>query len=126
MSEYYIFELSENVTRTQVRYKNRYGIELAGDLYRAKNMDEGRKYPALVIGAPYGGVKEQGPGVYANVLAQRGFVVLTFDPSFKGESGGEPRHVSSPEIDQLMDVGEMESRRRLVQQIDSLARPTLA
>lgn len=98
MSEYYIFELSKNVSRTHVRYKNRYGIELAGDLYTAKNIDEGRKYPALVIGAPYGGVKEQGPGVYANVLAQRGFVVLTFDPSFKGESGGEPRHVSSPEI----------------------------
>ncbi|WP_125143410.1 alpha/beta hydrolase [Clostridium transplantifaecale] len=98
MSEYYIFKLSENVSRTHVRYKNRYGIELAGDLYMAKNREEGRKYPALVVGAPYGGVKEQGPGVYANELAQRGFVVLTFDPSFKGESGGEPRQVSSPEI----------------------------
>lgn len=98
MSEYYIFELNGNVSRTHVRYKNRYGNELAGDLYTAKDMDESRNYPALVIGAPYGGVKEQGPGVYANVLAQRGFVVLTFDPSFKGESGGEPRQVSSPEI----------------------------
>ena len=60
MSEYYIFELSENVTRTQMRYKNRHGIELAGYLYRAKNMDEGRKYPALVIGAPY--AQQNDPG----------------------------------------------------------------
>src|SRR5699024_749301 len=56
------------------------------------------KHPALVIGPPYGGVKEQGPGVYANQLAQRGFVCLAFDPGFMGESGGEPRHVSSPDI----------------------------
>ncbi|KUP22568.1 alpha/beta hydrolase [Paenibacillus sp. DMB5] len=98
MSEYYTFELSHNVTRTSVSYKNRYGITLAGDLYIAKGIDAEKQYPALVIGAPYGGVKEQGPGVYANQLAQRGFVVLTFDASYNGESGGEPRHISSPEI----------------------------
>lgn len=96
--EHYIFELNENVNRTAVTYKNRYGITLSGDLYTAKNLDTNTTYPALVIGPPYGGVKEQGPGVYANELAQRGFVVLTFDPSFNGESGGEPRHVSSPDI----------------------------
>lgn len=96
--EYYIFELSDNVERTAVTFQNRYGIELSGDLYVAKDLDESANYPALVIGPPYGGVKEQGPGVYANELAQRGFVVLTFDPSFNGESGGEPRHVSSPDI----------------------------
>lgn len=94
----YIFELSEKVSRRHVRYQNRYGITLAGDLYTAKDLDERQTYPALVVGPPYGGVKEQGPGVYANELAQRGFVVLAFDPSFMGESGGEPRHVSSPDI----------------------------
>jgi uncharacterized protein len=98
MSKYYTFELSEDVNRSSVSYKNRYGITLAGELYTAKDMDAEKKYPALVIGAPYGGVKEQGPGVYANQLAQRGFVVLTFDASYNGESGGEPRHISSPEI----------------------------
>lgn len=98
MSEYYIFELNENIERKRVNYKNRYGMVLAGDLYTEKNLDLTKKYPALIIGAPYGGVKEQGPGVYANELAQRGFVVLTFDTSFMGESEGEPRHVSSPEI----------------------------
>lgn len=98
MAEYYIHELSENVTRKHVSYTNRYGITLAGDLYTAKDFDENQKAPALIVGAPYGGVKEQGPCVYANEMAQRGFVVLTFDPSFMGESGGEPRHVSSPDI----------------------------
>lgn len=94
----YIFELSEKVSRTHVRYLNRYGITIAGDLYSEKDLDVSRTYPALVVGPPYGGVKEQGPGVYANQLAQRGFVVLAFDPSHMGESGGEPRHVSSPDI----------------------------
>lgn len=61
-------------------------------------MDKSKKYPAIVVGAPYGGVKEQGPSVYANELANRGFVVLTFDPCYMGESGGEPRHVSSPDM----------------------------
>lgn len=95
---YFIFELSDNVTRTEVTYTNRYGIELAADLYTSVDLDETQQYPAIVIGPPYGGVKEQGPGVYANELAQRGFVVLAFDPSYNGESGGEPRHLSSPEI----------------------------
>lgn len=98
MNEYYTFELSENVERTHVKYKNRYGITLSGDLYIAKGLDKSQKHPALVIGPPYGGVKQQGPGVYANQLAQRGFVALAFDPSFNGESGGEAWHISSPEI----------------------------
>lgn len=94
----YISELSENVNREHVSYKNRYGMGIAGDLYTAKDMDRATKYPAVIVGAPYGGVKEQGPCVYANELVQRGFVVLTFDQSFMGESDGEPRHVSSPDI----------------------------
>lgn len=94
----YIAPLSEKVERVHVRFHNRYGLAVAGDLYFAKGLDKSKKYPALIVGAPYGGVKEQGPCVYANELAQRGFVVLTFDQSFMGESGGEPRNVSSPDI----------------------------
>ncbi|WP_019608929.1 alpha/beta hydrolase [Nocardiopsis sp. CNS-639] len=94
----YIFDLDENVTRTPVTYHNRYGIRIAADLYTPKEFDENIEHPALIIGAPYGGVKEQSAGLYAQILAQRGFVALTFDPSFNGYSGGEPRHVSSPEI----------------------------
>lgn len=98
MSYGYITKLNENVTREHVRYNNRYGIATAADLYHAKELDETKKYPALIVGAPYGGVKEQGPCVYANELAQRGFVVLTFDQVYMGESGGEPRNISSPEL----------------------------
>ena len=94
----YITKLHENVERIHVRYNNRYGIAIAADIYTAKDLDKTKKYPALIVGAPYGGVKEQGPCVYASELAQRGFVVLTFDQVFMGDSGGEPRHVSSPEI----------------------------
>lgn len=95
---HYIFRLSDEVERKHIRYNNRYGIILAGDLYTPKDMDKSKKYTAVVVGAPYGGVKEQGPCVYANELAQRGFVVLTFDPCYMGESAGEPRHVSSPDL----------------------------
>ncbi len=96
--DHYIFELDETVSRTKVYYKNRFGIELAGDLYMAKDADMTQKYPAIVIGPPFGGVKEQGPGVYANQLAQRGFVVLTFDPAYHGYSGGEPRMAGSTSL----------------------------
>lgn len=94
----YIAKLNEHVIREHVRFNDRYGIAIAADIYRAKNLDESGKYPALIIGAPYGGVKEQGPCVYANELAQRGFVVLTFDQVYMGESAGEPRNVSSPDL----------------------------
>ena len=94
----YITTLNENVERRHVRYNNRYGIAIAADVYTAKDLDRNQKHPALIVGAPYGGVKEQGPCVYANELAQRGFVVLTFDQVYMGESGGEPRHVSSPDL----------------------------
>lgn len=98
MSSGYIAPLSANVERAHVRYDNRYGIAIAADVYTAKDLDKSERHPALIVGAPYGGVKEQGPCVYANELAQRGFVVLAFDQVFMGESGGEPRHVSSPEL----------------------------
>ena len=93
--EHYIFQLNPEVTRTHVYYDSRFGIEIAGDLYVAKDLDQSKKYPAIAIGPPYGGVKEQGPGVYANELARRGFVVLTFDPAYHGYSGGEPRYTTS-------------------------------
>ncbi|WP_330959583.1 alpha/beta hydrolase [Photobacterium sp. 53610] len=94
----YIFTLSDAVTRESVSYKNRYGVTISADLYRPKSVSDLATLPALIVGAPYGGVKEQGPGVYANEMAQRGFTVLTFDPSFNGYSGGEVRHLSSPDL----------------------------
>ncbi|MCA0964959.1 alpha/beta hydrolase [Salipiger bermudensis] len=97
----YIFDLSPNVTRTAVDFQTRFGIGIAADLYRPADFDETRAYPALIVGAPYGGVKEQGPGVYANELAQQGFVVLTFDPAWNGASEGGQMHLSSP--DQMVE-----------------------
>lgn len=94
----YIFELSDKVTRKSVSYKNRFGIQIAADLYLPKNFDESKKHKAVIIGAPYGGVKEQGSGIYAQNMAERGFVALAFDPSFNGYSSGETRHLSSPDL----------------------------
>ena len=96
--DHYIFELDENVTREKVYYFNRFGIEIAADLYMAKDADLTQQYPAVVVGPPFGGVKEQGPGVYANELAQRGFVVLAFDPAYHGYSGGHPRLAGSTSL----------------------------
>ena len=94
---HYIFDLNENVTREHVYYTNRYGVEIAADIYYPKDMDKSQQHAALVVGPPFGGVKEQGPGVYANELAQRGFVVVAFDPAYHGYSGGQPRYTGSPE-----------------------------
>lgn len=94
----HITNLSDSLERKTVAYPNRYGFTVTGELYCAKDMDRTIKHPALIVGAPYGGVKEQGPCVYGNELAKHGFVVLTFDQSFMGESSGFPRHVSSPDI----------------------------
>lgn len=92
------FKLSEKVTVEKVSYKNRYGITIAADMYLSKDIDKSQKYPAIIVGTPYGGVKEQGAGIYAQNMAERGFVAIAFDESFNGESGGEPRRVSSPDI----------------------------
>ncbi|MEA4916623.1 alpha/beta hydrolase [Proteiniphilum sp.] len=96
-TEYYTFELSDKVTRQKVTFINRYGIILTGDLYKPKNHDN-RPLPALTISGPFGAVKEQSSGLYANQMAERGFATLAFDPSYTGESGGEPRGVASPDI----------------------------
>lgn len=94
----YTFELAADIMRTPVKYRNRYGIELAADVYRHQDLDTATRHSAVVIGPPHGGVKEQGPGIYAQELARRGFVALAFDPSYNGDSGGAPRHLTSPEI----------------------------
>ena len=95
--EHYTFKLSEKVTREKVTFKNRYGITLSGDLYLPKNAADG-KLSALAISGPFGAVKQQSSGLYANIMAERGFAVVAFDPSYTGESGGEPRNMASPEI----------------------------
>ncbi|ACL66730.1 peptidase S15 [Anaeromyxobacter dehalogenans 2CP-1] len=92
------FARSAKVDHQKVTFKNRYGITLAGDLYLPKDR-AGRKLAALAVSGPFGAVKEQSSGLYAQTMAERGYVTLAFDPSFTGESGGEPRNVPSPEID---------------------------
>jgi fermentation-respiration switch protein FrsA (DUF1100 family) len=95
--EHYTFELSDKVTREKVTFKNRYGIALTGDLYIPKNVSK-EPLSALAICGPFGAVKEQSSGLYANQMAERGFITLAFDPSYTGESSGEPRNVASPDI----------------------------
>lgn len=95
--EHYTFKLSDKVTRQKVSFKNRYGITLSGDLYLPKNIENGQ-LSALAISGPFGAVKQQSSGLYANQMAERGFVAFAFDPSHTGESSGEPRNVSSPDI----------------------------
>lgn len=90
------FGKSDQVDHQKVTFKNRYGITLAADLYQPKGSHG--KGPAIAISGPYGAVKEQASGLYAQTMAERGFVTLAFDPSYTGESGGEPRHVASPDI----------------------------
>ncbi|MFT2008717.1 alpha/beta hydrolase [Pontibacter sp. 13R65] len=96
-TEHYTFPLSDKVTRQEVTFKNRYGITIAADLYLPKNIGN-QKLPALILSGPFGAVKEQSSGLYANEMAARGFATLAFDPSFTGESGGEVRNVASPDI----------------------------
>lgn len=91
------FPKDENVNHQKVTYVNRYGITLAADLYMSKNMNMNAKNPALIIGHPFGAVKEQCAGLYAQEMAKRGFVTLAFDASYQGESGGMPRHTVSPD-----------------------------
>ena len=90
------FVQSNKVDHKKVTFKNRYGITLAADLYLPKNTNG--KLAAIVVSGPFGAVKEQASGLYAQTMAERGFVTLAFDPSYTGESGGEPRNVASPDI----------------------------
>ena len=90
------FPLSPKVDHQKITFHNRYGITLAADLYLPKN--SGEKLPALAVAGPFGAVKEQASGLYAQAMAERGFLTIAFDPSFTGESGGSPRYVASPDI----------------------------
>ena len=90
------FPQSTKVSHRKVTFRNRYGITLAADLYEPK--DETGKLPAIAVCGPFGAVKEQCSGLYAQTLAERGFLTVAFDPSFTGESGGTPRNVASPDI----------------------------
>src|SRR5688572_2613965 len=90
------FPKSEKVEHRKVTFKNRYGITLSADVYQPK--DRNGKLAAIAVGGPFGAVKEQSSGLYAQTMAERGFITLAFDPSYTGESGGEPRHVASPDI----------------------------
>lgn len=92
----YSFPLRDTVRREKVKFHNRYGIELAGDLYLPQ--DATGKLAAVAVSGPFGAVKEQCSGLYAEELASRGFAALAFDPSFIGESGGAVRNVASPDI----------------------------
>ena len=90
------FPKSNKVNHSKVTFINRYGITLAADMYVPKNTDG--KLPAIAVSGPFGAVKEQCSGLYAQTMAERGFLAVAFDPSFTGESGGEPRYMASPDI----------------------------
>lgn len=91
-----VFPLSPKVSHRKVTFTNRYGITLAVDMYVPKEAEG--KLPAIAVSGPFGAVKEQSSGLYAMTLAERGFLTIAFDPSYTGESGGEPRYVASPDI----------------------------
>lgn len=91
-----VFPKSDKVDHRKITFTNRYGITLAADVYVPKGA-RGRQ-AAIAVGGPFGAVKEQSSGLYAQTLAERGFVTLAFDPSYTGESGGQPRNVASPDI----------------------------
>lgn len=97
-NEILTFKLSDKVVKENVQFKNRYGITITAHLYLPKKIDKTKKYAALVLSGPFGAVKEQSSGLYAQEMAKRGFIALAFDPSFTGESGGEVRNVASPDI----------------------------
>ena len=90
------FLQSEKVDHQKVTFINRYGITLAADLYKPKNTSG--KYPAIAVSGPFGAVKEQCSGLYAQTMAEKGYLTIAFDPSFTGESGGNPRFMASPDI----------------------------
>ena len=91
-----VFPKSENVDHKKVTFHNRYGITLAADMYTPKNASG--KFAAIAVSGPFGAIKEQCSGLYAQTMAERGFLTIAFDPSFTGESGGEPRRMASPDI----------------------------
>lgn len=93
-----VFPKSDKVNIQKVEFVNRFGIKLVGDLYLPKDMKKSDKLPAIAISGPFGAVKEQASGLYAQTLAEKGFITLAFDPSYTGESSGTPRNIASPDI----------------------------
>lgn len=91
-----VFPKSDKVNHSKITFHNRYGIALAADMYVPKNAAS--KLPAIAVSGPFGAVKEQSSGLYAQMMAEYGFLTIAFDPSFTGESGGTPRYVASPDI----------------------------
>lgn len=91
------YPLSDKVIHEKVEFHNRFGIYIAADMFKPKSFNAAKKYAAIIVGTPYGGVKEQGAGIYAQAMAERGFVAIAFDESYNGESGGFPRQTSSVE-----------------------------
>ena len=91
-----VFPQSSKVVHEKVTFRNRYGITLAADMYIPQNVEG--KLAAIAVSGPFGAVKEQSSGLYAQTLAERGFLTIAFDPSYTGESGGQPRYVASPDI----------------------------
>ena len=113
-----VFMLSDKVNHKKVTFKNHFGITLVADLYEPKNYDG--KLPALAVCGPYGAVKEQSSGLYAQEMAERGFLTIAFDPSFTGESGGFPRYMTSYDfnvedfqsaVDYLISLENVESEK---------------
>jgi hypothetical protein len=91
-----VFAKSDKVNHRKVTFPNRYGITLVADLYEPQSIEG--KLPAIAVSGPFGAVKEQSSGLYAQTMAEKGFLTIAFDPSFTGESGGNPRYVASPDI----------------------------
>ena len=119
-----VFPQSDKVVHSKITFHNRYGITLAADLYKPLDV-EGKKLPAIAMCGPFGAVKEQVSGRYAQTLAERGFLTIAFDPSFTGESGGRPRYVASPDI--LQDPARLsQTVARLQWRMECLIVPFLA
>jgi len=98
-----VFPKSEKVSHEKVTFVNRFGITLVADLYKPLESDQlsavsNQKFPAIACSGPFGAIKEQSSGLYAQALAERGFLTIAFDPSYTGESLGEPRYIASPDI----------------------------
>ena len=92
------FALSDKVNHKKITFTNHFGITLAADMYTPKASLASEKLPAIAVAGPFGAVKEQASGLYAHEMAKRGYITIAFDPSFTGESGGQPRYMNSPDI----------------------------
>ncbi len=91
------YEVYSNIKNEKVNFVNRYNISLGADIFYPEGFDASKKYPAIIVGHPHGGVKEQSSGLYAQEMATKGFVTLAFDNSYNGESAGSVKRISSPE-----------------------------